>query len=337
MKYIFGPGPSRRLGQSLGIDTIPLKTCNWNCIYCQLGRTRPLTIERKVYIPCEDILAEVKSALASHTSGEIDWITFVGSGEPTLHSEIGYLIDKIKALTKIPVAVITNGSLLYLPEVRQELSAADVVMPSLDAGNANLYRKLNRPHGQATFERLIDGLIAFGDEYQGKLWVEVMLIDEWNDSEPTLREIAGILKRIKPDEVHLLLPTRPPAEPWVKPAKPDGLIQAMAILGDIADVVHPAEGNFELSGSDNPVEAIINIITRHPMRQDQLERTLKNWSPKKMKQVLAKLAVSEKAQVVERHGVRFWSTAHAYYPDKSQSQQTNLSIKKKITRDNKKE
>jgi len=120
--------------------------------------------ERKVYFPSEDILAEVKSALASHVPGKIDWITFVGSGEPTLHSEIGCLINDVKTQTDIPVAIITNGSLLYLPEVRAEISAADVVMPSLDAGNAILYRKLNRPHGQATFERLVDGLIAFRQE-----------------------------------------------------------------------------------------------------------------------------------------------------------------------------
>ncbi len=318
MKYVFGPVPSRRLGQSLGIDTIPLKTCNWNCIYCQLGRTRPLTNVRKVYIPCEDILAEVKSALASHASGKIDWITFVGSGEPTLHSEIGYLIDEIKALTNIPVAMITNGSLLYLPEVRAGLSTADVVMPSLDVGNATLYRKLNRPHGQAPFERLVDGLVAFSDEYQGNLWVEVMLIGGWNDSESALREIADILKRVEADEVHLLLPTRPPAEPWVKPSESDGLMRAMAILGDIAVVVHPAEGNFDLSGFDNPAEAIVNIISRHPMRQDQLEQTLERWAPKKVKRVLANLETSEKVQIVERYGVRFWSTAPAYYPDELQ-------------------
>jgi len=217
MKYVFGPVPSRRLGQSLGIDTIPLKTCNWNCVYCQLGRTVPLTNERLEYFPREEILAEVEQALAAHKPGEIDWVTFVGSGEPALHIGLGWLIRKVKELTsatttftpqgRLPVAVITNGAILYLPEVREELAVADAVLPTLDAGNARLYRKINRPHPDITFERLVDGLIAFRKEYQGLLWVEVMLVRGLNDSEEALREIVAALERIRPDEVHINLPT----------------------------------------------------------------------------------------------------------------------------------
>ncbi len=152
MKYIFGPVPSRRLGQSLGIDTIPLKTCNWNCVYCQLGRSIPLTNERREYFPQEEILAETKSALAAHPPGEIDWITLVGSGEPTLHNGIGWLIRQVKALTTIPVAVITNGALLHLPEIRAELSEADAVLPTLDAGSAagNRFRLPKLRHIKST-------------------------------------------------------------------------------------------------------------------------------------------------------------------------------------------
>jgi wyosine [tRNA(Phe)-imidazoG37] synthetase (radical SAM superfamily) len=139
MKYVYDPVPSRRLGQSLGIDTIPLKTCNWNCVYCQLDRTKPVTNERKVDFPPEEILAEVKRALADHQLGEIDWVTFVGSGEPLLHASMGYLIRQVKNLTDLPVAVITNGSLLYLPVVRQVLAVADAVLQSLDAGTPELY------------------------------------------------------------------------------------------------------------------------------------------------------------------------------------------------------
>jgi len=161
MNYVFGPVPSRRLGQSLGVDTIPLKTCNWNCVYCQLGRTMPVTHDLQEYFPSEAILAEIKYALASHEPGDIDWITFVGSGEPTLHAGLGWLIQETKALTIKPIAVITNGSLLYLPSVRQALVEADAVLPSLDAGTPQLYRQINRPHPEATFERLVDGLTAF--------------------------------------------------------------------------------------------------------------------------------------------------------------------------------
>lgn len=210
MKTVFGPVPSRRLGQSLGVDPIPSKTCNWNCVYCQLGRSKPMIGERSEYIPRQTILAELTETLATHPAGSIDWITFVGSGEPTLHSALGWLIAETKKLTQIPVAVITNGSLLYRPEVRKELLLADAVLPTLDAGDAALYKKINRPMGELTFERLVDGMIAFREEYTGKLWVEVMLIKGLNDTLPALSLPAATLKRIQPDEVHINLPTRPP-------------------------------------------------------------------------------------------------------------------------------
>jgi wyosine [tRNA(Phe)-imidazoG37] synthetase (radical SAM superfamily) len=317
MKYVFGPVPSRRLGQSLGIDTIPLKTCNWNCVYCQLGRTVPLTNERREYFPRDEIIDEVKQALATHKPGEIDWVTFVGSGEPVLHSSMGWLLQKVKGLTDLPVAVITNGSLLYFPEVREELAAADAVLPTLDAGNARLYRKINRPHPDITFERLVDGLVAFRKEYRGKLWVEVMLVRGLNDNEEALREIAAVLKRIQPDEVHINLPTRPPAEIWVQPTDEEGLMRAQAILGEIARVVHPTEGSFDLSGFEKVVDAIVSIITRHPMNEAELRRTLEKWTPGQVDEALEELSSGRRAQVVERYGKRFWSATPAHYPQRS--------------------
>lgn len=319
MKYVFGPVPSRRLGQSLGIDTIPLKTCNWNCVYCQLGRTKPVTNERKEYYQPDEIASEVEEALQAHRPGEIDWVTFVGSGEPLLHSSMGWLIRQVKLLTNLPVAVITNGSLLYLPEVRQELSTADAVLPTLDAGTEELYRRINRPHPEITFKRHVEGLIAFRDEYQGKLWVEVMLVQGLNDGPEALRGIADVLKRVRPDAVHINLPTRPPAETWVQPPSDESLMLALAILGKVAEVVHPAEGSFDLSGYDDPVEAILAIITRHPMRQKELERALSRWSPGNVRKVLADLEASSRAQIVERYGIRFWSAAPSHYPDEAHS------------------
>jgi wyosine [tRNA(Phe)-imidazoG37] synthetase (radical SAM superfamily) len=320
MKYIFGPVPSRRLGRSLGIDTIPLKTCNWNCIYCQLGRSRPLINERQEYYPREEILEEVREALTKHKPGEIDWVTFVGSGEPTLHASLGWLIRQVKKITDLPVAVITNGALLYLPEVRQDILPADAVLPSLDAGNAKLYRKVNRPHPEITYERLLGGLAAFRLDYKGKLWVEVMLVRGLNDTEEALRAIASRLEQLNPDEVHINLPTRPPVETWVRPPDEEGLMRASAILGDIARVVHPAESNFNLSSSDNILDAVVGIITRHPMPQEELERTLSQSLPGGMEQILTDLETSGQAQVVERFGVRFWVATPSYFPDDLKSQ-----------------
>ena len=145
MRYVFGPVPSRRLGQSLGIDPIPSKTCNWNCVYCQLGRTSPMTNERRDYFPPSAIVEDVLAAVEAHEPGEIDWVTFVGSGEPTLHASLGAMIREIKAATEIPVAVLTNGALLYRPDIREELTSADAVLPSLDAGSGALHRQINRP------------------------------------------------------------------------------------------------------------------------------------------------------------------------------------------------
>jgi wyosine [tRNA(Phe)-imidazoG37] synthetase (radical SAM superfamily) len=315
VRHVFGPVPSRRLGRSLGIDPVPFKTCNWNCVYCQLGRTTPLTNERKEFFPPEESIAEVSRILASHTSGSIDWVTFVGSGETTLHSGLGRMIRAVKAITPLPIAVITDGSLLYPPEVREELLPADAVLPTLDAENETLYRAINRPWPELTLDSLVEGLVAFRDAYQGKLWVEVMLVKGWNDTEPALREIAEQLDRIRPDEVHVNLPTRPPAEPWVLPPDADGLMRARAILGDRARVVLEVHGEFDLSGYDNAADAIVATITRHPMAEEDLLETLERFCPGEVREALAELARSGEARLVERYGKTFWSAEKARYGD----------------------
>jgi wyosine [tRNA(Phe)-imidazoG37] synthetase (radical SAM superfamily) len=313
MKYVFGPVPSRRLGMSLGIDTIPLKTCNWNCVYCQLGRTVPLTNKRREYIPRLDILAEVVSALDSGSSPRPDWITFVGSGEPTLHIGLGWLIQKVKSRTEIPVAVITNGALLHLLEVRHDLQLADAVLPTLDAGSADLYRRINRPHPEITFERLVSGLITFRKEYLGQFWLEVMLVRGLNDTEQALQDLATIIKRIQPDEVHINVPDRPPAEAWVQPPDEDSLLRALAILGKTARIVHPTTGASTLGNDGTIREAILGIITRHPMREEDLIQTLANWSPQELRRGLDELLSSGRAQIIQRYGCQFYSAASARY------------------------
>jgi wyosine [tRNA(Phe)-imidazoG37] synthetase (radical SAM superfamily) len=268
---------------------------------------------RREYIPSQDILNEIQQALAKHQPGEIDWITFVGSGEPTLHSELGWLIQQVKKLTDLPVAVITNGALLYLPKVRTELTAADAVLPSLDAGNPRLYRKINRPWPKFTFERLVEGLVTFRQEYIGKLWIEVMLLRGVNDTDEALKEIAPAISEIRPDQVHLLLPVRPPAESWVQPADETGLQRAQAILGKVTHVVQPVVVQTVSHNTDDLESAILGIITRHPMREEELCAALGRWSPGEIKQVLDKFQSAQKAKWVIRHGKQFWSAAGAYY------------------------
>jgi wyosine [tRNA(Phe)-imidazoG37] synthetase (radical SAM superfamily) len=313
---VFGPIPSRRLGQSLGVDPIPFKTCNWNCTYCQLGRTQPLTTERRDYVDPDQIVAEVRAALAAHAAsggGSIDWVTFVGSGEPTLHLSLGRMIREVKALSQAPVAVITNGALLHLPEVRQDLLAADAVLPTVDAGTERVFQRLNRGPSSHSFEAFVDGLVAFRDEYRGQLWAEVMLVAGVNDSPQALTDLAAVLRRIRPDQVHLSLPIRPPAEPSVEPPGEDALLAAAAILGDVARVLHPAAGAFDLSGFADVTDAVVAVITRHPMREDELVATLPRWTNEEVEAALSKLAGDGRAQLIERHGRRFWSGGQARY------------------------
>ena len=317
MKYTFGPVPSRRLGQSLGIDPLPFKTCNWNCVYCQLGRTSPLTLERGEYVPCEDVIEEVKQTIKTSPEGKIDWITFVGSGEPTLHEGLGWMIRQVKTITNLPVAVITNGSLMYLPEVREELSAADAVLPTLDAGNSKLYRQINRAAPRFTFDRLVNGIVQFRQMYSGKLWIELMLVKDMNDGLESLEEIAKIMERMKPDMIQITLPVRPPAESKVKPSDKQGLELATKILGDIAPVSVPSFPELQAINVEELSEAIISIVTRHPMQEGELLSLLNSWPSEKVYQKLKELSDARKIQKVVINETTFWNTAAANFQGKN--------------------
>lgn len=314
MKYVFGPVPSRRLGRSLGIDPIPMKTCNWNCVYCQLGRSTPLVNDRADYAPVDDMIAEFESALKKHAPGDIDWVSIVGSGEPLLHLHIGDLVTRIKGRTDLPLALFTNGSLLSVPEVRSAITGVDAVMPTIDAGSPEMFKKVNRPHPGISFDAYVEGLVAFREEYNGKFWPEVMLIKDLNDTEEALSDIAGILRRLNPELVHINLPSRPPAETWIEPPGDDGLLRALAILGDTANVVHPAAVDLDLTGFDSVVDAIIDIVSRHPTREDEIKLALAKWSEAQVDDALAELTRTKRVQIIERYGVRFLTSMASRYP-----------------------
>jgi wyosine [tRNA(Phe)-imidazoG37] synthetase (radical SAM superfamily) len=306
---IYGPTASRRLGRSLGVDPVPLKTCDWNCVYCQLGRTSPFALDRQVYVPTDALLAELQGVLTELGPDALDWVTFAGSGEPTLHSDLGHMIREAKAMSPTPVAVITNGSLLWRPDVREELLAADAVMPTLVAADERIYRQINRAHPALTLARHIDGLVAFRQEYAGRLWVEIMLVAGLNDSDEALDALAAVLARVRPDEIHLTLPTRPPSEPWVGPPSPDRQLAAAARLGGGATVVRPATVTFELAEGDGLVDAIVSLVSRHPVAEADLREPIDREAPGRVAEVLAALAADGRAQRVERHGQGFWAAA----------------------------
>jgi wyosine [tRNA(Phe)-imidazoG37] synthetase (radical SAM superfamily) len=211
------------------------------------------------------------------------------------------------------VAVITNGSLLYRPEVRAALADADVVLPTLDAGSRRLYRRVNRPHSEATFDRLVEGLIAFRSRYHGKLWVEVMLVKGLNDSEEALQDLADVLLYVQPDAIHVMRPERLPAEAWVEPADDVAATKALALLGRVAPVLLPESVGFEVAGGDVLADAICAVLARHPAREEELRRWLRRCVPGREGAVMAMVQASGQVQVVERYGVRFWSIPGAYY------------------------
>jgi wyosine [tRNA(Phe)-imidazoG37] synthetase (radical SAM superfamily) len=207
-RFVFGPVPSRRLGRSLGVDLVPYKTCSYDCVYCQLGRTTRKTARRREWVPFEKVLKELRGKLDTRP----DWITLSGSGEPTLFSRIGELIDRIHKMTDIPVAVLTNGSLLWRQEVRKQLLKADLVIPSLDAGNAKTFKKINRPCKGLTFAKMLDGLVKFRREFKGRYWLEVFILKGPTSSDKEIRDIVRCVKEIAPDKVQLNTATRPTAE-----------------------------------------------------------------------------------------------------------------------------
>jgi len=263
MGNVYGPVPSRRLGRSLGVDLIPMKTCNWNCVYCQLGRTRRFTRDRREFVAARTIVDEVEATLKTHQRGAIDWITLVGSGEPTLNVEMEAIIRGIKDITDIPLAVITNGSFLSQQTVRNGMVRADAVLPSLDAGTEDLFRRINRPHRTLNLERHLDGLRRFRDAYTGELWIEVMLVAGMNDGEEALLNIAARLQEIRPDRIQISHPERPPCESWVRSTDQEGKIRALALLGRAAEVLPPTPWDYDFSGRDMR-ESLIEIIQRHP-------------------------------------------------------------------------
>lgn len=220
MSCIFGPVPSRRLGRSLGVDLIPFKTSSYDCIYCQIGRTTNKTVAKSCSIPPCVVLAELKEKLSCC---EPDYITLSGSGEPTLYSCLGELIDGIKTLTCVPVAVLTNGSMLYDSSVSNQLLQADLVIPSLDAGDEAMFPAVNRPHPSLMFEKMLDGLIKFRENFKGQYWLEVFLLGGYTAITAEVKKIAACVNKIKPDKVQINTVTRPPAEDYAVPVKYEDL------------------------------------------------------------------------------------------------------------------
>ena len=276
MNQVFGPVSSRRLGFSLGIDLIPFKTCTLDCVYCQLGRTTHKTLQRKEYTSMDGILPEVERIVDK--GNRVDYITFSGSGEPTLHSGIGKIISRIKRISSIPVAVLTNGTLLGQRQVQKDLWKSDLVIPSLDAVDERIFQRINRPYASLNTKMIIQGLVDFAGKFPGKIWLEVMLVRELNDSKEHIEKMARIIGRLPVEKVQLNTPVRPPAEDFACALPPKDLRRVARIFGGnceiIPDLAPAREKILPGEEAETVAEAILSLVRRRPGTLDDISLAL---------------------------------------------------------------
>ncbi|MDI9475798.1 MAG: radical SAM protein [Natronincolaceae bacterium] len=293
-KYVYGTVPSRRMGLSVGVSPIAEGHCNYSCIYCQLGRTRNMTNKRKKYFDYKDIIGEFKEYISKNI--KFDVATIVGEGEPLLYSDLGILIDELKLLTDKPIAVITNGALLYDSAVREDLRNADIVLPSLDATDEEMFKKINRPHGSIKFDDVVTGLRIFSNEYNGQLWIETMIVEGINDNRQFFLDLKELLGTINYHKLYINSPVRPPAETFVKQVSKEVIDEAVSILGGISIDKLVSEGFYSEIGDD--YEAVLSIIKRHPMNQFEIKSFIEQREKSDIEDFFKRLNDDDNIEVV---------------------------------------
>ena len=296
-EYVFGPVPSRRLGRSLGIDLVPFKTCSYDCLYCQVGLTTDKTVERKFFVPIDDIISELKTKLDSQP----DYITLSGSGEPTLYAGCEKLISSIKEITDVSVAVITNGSMLCFEDVRRAIMPADLVVPSLDAGDAETFEKINRPACEITFDKMLAGLIEFRRQFKGDFWLEVFFIEGINDSDEQVEKLAVCIEKISPDKVQLNTVVRPPAESNVRAVSKDWLERIAGQIYKNAEIIADyskicQSGEFSACAAD-----VLEMLKRRPCSAEDVSAGL-SIHPNETAKYIAHLADAGKIEPYNQDG-----------------------------------
>jgi len=306
-RIAFGPVPSRRLGQSIGINNIPPKICTYSCIYCQLGRTHTLQITRKPFYTPQEIVTAVKQKIqgAKGKKEAIDYLTFVADGEPTLDSNLGEEIELLKTLGK-KIAVITNSSLIWKKDVRDDLRKSDCVSLKIDTVDQEIWHRINRPYGSLQLRDILDGMSEFSHSFSGDLVTETMLIQDVNDETEGLEKVAEFIAGLSPKKSYISIPIRPPAEKWVKSAGENEVNRAFQIFkeqGIEAEYLIGYEGNaFAFTG--NIEEDLLDIMSVHPIREDGVRELLSkanaNWS------VIEKLLVQKKVIQTEYTGKKFY-------------------------------
>lgn len=267
--YAFGCVPSRRFGQSLGVNLIPAKTCSYSCIYCQLGHTSRHTVSRQSFFIREDVMQDIRDAVRNNPHA--DFITIVGEGEPSLSADLGYILEQCREEFCLPRAVITNGSLLWQASLRQELQAADVVNITLSVCNEEQFRILHRPHKSLNLAQVWEGILRFSREYTGRLWVEVMLVDGVNTDRTDMEILSKRIRMLQPDRIFVMVPHRPPAVCTVRIPSADTILDALSIFG-AEDVSRQEEGGFGVQQYPDAETSLLEICRRHPLRLEQARK-----------------------------------------------------------------
>jgi len=307
-KHLFGPVPSRRLGMSLGVDLVPKKVCSLNCVYCEVGRTTTLTLDRKEYIKYDTVVEELKNYF--NNNRDPDYITFSGYGEPTLNIRIGDIIQFIKQNKPgIPIAILTNGTLLYDKNVREELMEADVILPSLDAATEKVFRKINRPQKTLTLDKYVQGLVTFRNVFRGKIWLEVFILPDYNDNEKELLALKKAILKINPDLVQLNSLDRPGTKQNLRSTTKEELQQIIDFWKlDNVEIISAAEERKEILSYRKDAEAAIEeTIARRPCTLDDLSIIL-GLHVNEINKYLDVLEAENKIEVVKLERGIFYQT-----------------------------
>ena len=299
-KYLFGPVPSRRFGLSLGVDLVPRKTCTLDCVFCEVGRTDRLTVERREYAPVAEIERELEDWRAG--GGRADVIAVTGSGEPTLHTGFGNVLDFINRRIGIKSILMTNSTLIYLPEVRRAAALAGAVKATLTAWDENSFRRITRPHGGVSFGRLLEGLREFRGEYAGELWLEVFIVPGVNSAPEDVRRIAELARSVKPDKIQLNTAVRPAADGAVAPVAAGAMAELAALFDPPAEVIASFSGRHNAPGDAEADLAgrVLAMLRRRPCTELDVAASF-GISRSAAGTVLKSLS-AEGAIVSERHG-----------------------------------
>ena len=316
-QYLFGPVPSRRFNRSLGVDLTPFKTCTLDCVFCQLGKTTNQTLEREAYVPMDAVLAELAHWLKSGATA--DYITLSGAGEPTLHNQFGEILQYVKKHSSIPHVLLTNGTLLYLPEVRTAASKADIIKVSLSAWDDNSYRGINRPHADLHFDTLYEGIKTFRAQYTGKIWMEVFLVEGLNALPTDVDKIAAWAKTLSPDRIHLNTAVRPPAHDFVVAVPEKKLHGLEKRFTPQAEVIATFNAPQTPTGQAN-ADQLLTLLRRRPCTADQMAR-LFNMHPNELAKYTGQLLRNGQIERIRQGNIDYYRST-----DNTHKQSTTTAI-----------